>query len=334
LLLVAYLAIIANAQHTEAVCNVTELSWSFNSLQQSPCLVSAYLANPCSSDGDYDVVDIGPGFHYNPSDMPSVCECNTVVYNLFSACAACQNASIGPWTLYKENCTTTWPDGQYLLKIPEDTALPAWAYQQVEGTNRFNLTIAKSVGDVPENKTTPTSTSAQAQATNASGVSQPGKKSSVGPIVGGVVGGIAGILLIGTIFTFFVLRRQKRFSRGHTQQAQVTPYPSGSDSTSKVISNTKGGKGGSQSSNSAFLTGQQGHGSSMTSGSPQATMSQSTRSLFTVRPYNPDDPRTFPTGTELPSSPASSTGNPTLIGSALPLGMEVWRTDRDHRAEV
>ena len=94
-------------------------------------MCSTALLNHCNTILDYEVPKIGPGFHYDPSHDPSECECSTVMYNLYSAyptfsifterytydiynedaCALCQDGTNGPWTEYKENCTSSNKDG-------------------------------------------------------------------------------------------------------------------------------------------------------------------------------------------------------------------------------
>ena len=94
---------------------------------------------------DYDVPALlGPDYHYRPSLPPTICQCNSVAYNLYSqfylsaqlplsskhfsphsyvyltctclgACAACQNGTIGPWSTFAENCTKSWSDGQCVI---------------------------------------------------------------------------------------------------------------------------------------------------------------------------------------------------------------------------
>ncbi|KAG8702249.1 hypothetical protein FRC08_003613 [Ceratobasidium sp. 394] len=59
--LVVVAALAALQVKAEPRSNVTcvDQKWSFNSLQQSPCLVSAYLSAQCTSDNDWIVPEIG-----------------------------------------------------------------------------------------------------------------------------------------------------------------------------------------------------------------------------------------------------------------------------------
>jgi hypothetical protein len=85
------------------------LSKSFNSINQNPCLVAAYLestcnegsqssssrtpASPSSPRAEFNLPAIEPGNSYSgptTDDEKDLCKCNTVVYSLISACGACQ----------------------------------------------------------------------------------------------------------------------------------------------------------------------------------------------------------------------------------------------------
>jgi hypothetical protein len=86
---------------------------TFNSLDQDPCVVAAYLQSTCSGGCQYyylprvyepcrlvsfaafTVPALPPGYEYSGPDVPDgtdLCECNTVVYSLLSACDACQGS--------------------------------------------------------------------------------------------------------------------------------------------------------------------------------------------------------------------------------------------------
>jgi len=311
---------IANAQHTEAKCNVSSLTWSFNSLGQSPCLVAAYLGDPCSPDGDFDVPGIGPGFHYDPPDIPQVCDCSTVTYSLLSACALCQDADVSPWSTFTENCTarSVSPDGEYPFAIPFGTAIPNWAYQPIISSNRFNVTLARMVGDSPENSTSistsssesPTSTqpsfispspspssplSPTTSRTSGGTQTSPAHKSDAGVIAGSVVGGVAGLAIIGGLIAFFVIRDRKK-----TQQ-DLTPSVAYADD--RPISHYQNiGTSPSPLHSSRSMSEGQASPSWQPGGTPVSYANQTQpmyqpsmpASTIVPRPYNPDDPSTFP----------------------------------------
>jgi len=326
--------LVVDAQHTEAVCNVSSLSWSFNSLNQSPCIVAAYLGSPCAPNGNYDVPAIGPGLFYIPSQIPSICECSTVTYSLYSACAACQDALIDPWTLYTQNCSKTSPDGQYAFAIPPGTAIPKWAYQLVTSTNRFNLTLAQQVGDKPENITSvsPTITSSTVIPSTTAGVgggggggltstttgtnsspspsntSSKSKSTPIGAIVGGVVGGVGGLALIAGGLIFCLLRNKKKNEPTYDNRYLVQQVPDGRPM-------------------------------SIVTSSPQPANLSSGPPVYVPVPanpvqnklYDPEDPSTFP----VTPGPNWSTHEPTLIGaSTVPLSTEYNYYGHEPRVEV
>jgi len=198
-----------HGQQTEVVCDVLNLVWSFNSLHQSPCLVVAFLVSPCFANDDYDVPALTFGYAYGPSPTPTPCECTTVAYSLLSACGACQgDGLVGNWSDYSQNCTETSPDGQYNLAIPPGTAVPAWAFQQVEETDLFNLTLAQDVGDKPEK--------------TAEGLK--GNK-PISAIVGGVVGGVGGSVVIGTLLGLYLRRKRNQNTSKFDNSSDQTQRP-------------------------------------------------------------------------------------------------------------
>ncbi|KAI0721997.1 hypothetical protein C8T65DRAFT_775048 [Cerioporus squamosus] len=135
---------LVEAQRSDAVCT-SKHAWMLNSKGQTPCLVAAYLNLPC--------LDGGSGVM--PMKMPSqfciahdeVCECNTVLYALFQACQACQfdNGTVVNGHQYTHNCTQNNLKPSYPIDIPNETAVPAWAYQDVTATGLFNSTAASAV---------------------------------------------------------------------------------------------------------------------------------------------------------------------------------------------
>jgi len=252
-------ASIASGQETTAECSAPGSGWSFNSLLQSPCLVTAYLASPCASNGDYVVSSLNSTNFYLPSNHGDICECNSVVYSLFSACAACQNALIGSWSVYRLTCSTVdGMDGHYPMQVPAGTAIPRWAYQQVFGTNRFNVTLAQAVGDMPENSSTSStsSSSSMTQTINppASGDEKPSDTAGhhTGAIVGGVIAGV-GALIIGACLIFFLLHRKN----GSWDRFKMHRKPSGT-------------------------------------GGFDTIHTQTAASIVSPKHYDPDDPSTFP----------------------------------------
>ncbi|CAE6427089.1 unnamed protein product [Rhizoctonia solani] len=209
----------------------TEQTWSLNSAGWTPCLVSAYLSAQCTTDNSWGVPAIGTEGPYSPPNgtYANRCRCNSVQWNLLSACSMCQGGAAGTWQRWTVNCsstvTTTASQGGYPLAIPSGVLIPHWAYYDFTLSGVFNAVIA-SQQTGPESSAvgaaTPTGSSASAtgaSATTTNGVlvtstvipNDDNKKSSsnTGAIVGGVVGGIVGIALIAGI-GFIVIRKNKQ----------------------------------------------------------------------------------------------------------------------------
>jgi hypothetical protein len=253
-----------------------------NSKGQSPCIITAYLGGACYN-GQFSVPALAPGFvYYGPyTDEANQikCECNTVFYNIISACGLCQNSTIISWSQWNSNCTAP-SSGVFPPGIPAGTAVPQWAFQDVTASNMFNVTIAQLVGDNPESTATVQSTSSVAATTTSvaasltpspsvSGSNPPSSssKSNTGAIVGGVVGGVAGLaLLVGVAFAIFSIMRKKR---------QIPP--------------------------SAQFA-----GAPIAPVSPAYTATTFAPEMAQPKYYDPSDPSTFPT-TPDPTSPTFST---------------------------
>lgn len=204
------------SQVSPVVCNTSiDSRWSFNSLNQSPCTVAAYLGGVCNS-GNFTVTPLSVGQLYSgPTlDQANVCRCSSVFYSLVSACASCQGNIYLRWSLFNLNCTDgqNVPVGEFNKDIPEQTAVPHWAYQNVSVADTFDEQKAKSDSDAPESTAQPaptlTPTSTPPSATSNVG-SQ--KHTNVGAIVGGVIGGVVLIALLG--LSACLIRRRSKSSQ-------------------------------------------------------------------------------------------------------------------------
>ncbi|KAH9954751.1 hypothetical protein BGW80DRAFT_1258557 [Lactifluus volemus] len=188
---------------------------SYNSLHQNPCAVAAYLEGVCFG-GLFEIDPLPQGLHYTGPNagQGNLCQCNTVVYSLVSACGGCQG---GQWTLWSEwafNCTSEElsSNSTYPYSIPAGTRVPHWAYLNVQADN-WSATAAENTGDSPEG--TPSATTGTPKSTS---TSHAHSKSNTGQIAGGVVGGIAGIALLAA-FIFWYLRHRRR-----RREAQPSPF--------------------------------------------------------------------------------------------------------------
>ncbi|KAG8804401.1 hypothetical protein FRC16_008923 [Serendipita sp. 398] len=221
---------------TNATC-ATSFNWMNNSKGQSPCLVAAELQGQCSA-GIWTVPALphlpnGQRQAYNPPDASSrnICTCSWAVYNLMSACAACQDGGWVIWPLWTQNCIT--PDNLVSsqafpanIPVPGDTVIPAYAAKDPQTWTgaTFNATEARQAGagdatistsSTSAFSTGPTQSTSQTSTATSSGGGDP----PIGPIVGGVVGGILGIILIAVLATFLLC--PGRLTRRKVQQPET-----------------------------------------------------------------------------------------------------------------
>ncbi|KAF8136781.1 hypothetical protein EV363DRAFT_1320525 [Boletus edulis] len=202
------------AQTTAATC-LSSFSWMFNSKNQSPCQVAAYLQGACNG-GQFSIPALPNGTHYTGpyADEQNPCQCSSVTYNVISACGICQNHTIVNWSTWDFNCSTVYP-GVFAPGVPDGTAVPQWAFQDLTTSNAFNASLAEAVGDNPESTAShPQSTGSTLSTSTASGTasSSPtssGSKSNTGAIAGGVVGGVIGVALIAAVVVFFMMKKKR-----------------------------------------------------------------------------------------------------------------------------
>ncbi|KAJ7581076.1 hypothetical protein C8J56DRAFT_256273 [Mycena floridula] len=239
----------ATGQSTTAVCLAT-YSWASNSLKQSPCLVASYLETACLPNPAI-IPAVPPGNHYlGPNFLEAdPCKCSTVVYNLMSACGACQGRNWANWTTWALDCTTITIG--YPKAIPTAVTVPSWAYIDVTVTSTFdpvqaenNLTSSLTTSASPSSSSSFTFASVPTPSDSIGGpapVVAENSSSSVnaGAIAGGVVGGIAFIVLAALGFFAYSRRRKthevdnpstvydpdgKSFSRYGSPSTQPTPF--------------------------------------------------------------------------------------------------------------
>ncbi|KAI9446130.1 hypothetical protein H4582DRAFT_2052238 [Lactarius indigo] len=215
--LLSYLLIIgsARAQVGAPNCSDSSFAWSYNSLHQNPCWVAAYLSAVCNN-GTFILTSLLPQHYYtgpNGVDDGDSCKCNTVVYNLISACDACQGE---PWIPFPE-------------PVPNSTRVPQWAYIDSSISDNWNISTAQLAGINPEVTGTasifPTSTSTAAKSTSTSHHS-----SNAGAIAGGVVGGIICAVLIAGVIVWFTIRHRRARSSPYldsqgSEKEQSRPHP-------------------------------------------------------------------------------------------------------------
>ncbi|KAF9777882.1 hypothetical protein BJ322DRAFT_1025455 [Thelephora terrestris] len=214
--------------------------WANNSLAQNPCQVAGYLQAPCLGYSVYELEPLKPGSMYTEpgkNDTKGLrCGCNTVIYSLYSACDACQNATVKSWGEWNQNCDAVYV-AQYPFNIPSDTAIPRWAFIDFTESGNFNASAAQGVGRDPEAfgnvpvtlnlsstsssgklPTSPTSTRPSSTnslgpsgstSTNVNGINgATSDQDNVPAIVGGVVGGVVCLACFSLLLFWLHLRRR------------------------------------------------------------------------------------------------------------------------------
>jgi len=230
------LLVSVSAQNISSIaqCKST-YGWMNNSMNQSPCLVSAYLWAPCFG-GVYILPSVYPGYKYNvPGGHGNdTCTCSTVTYSMVAACALCQGALAGNWSIWSANCSKPSLE-TYTNTIPKGTVIPLWAYLDVISGNTLNVTKVELEAEVegftgvpgltPSTFTTTATatvtsisisstshTSSTSIFTSASSTASSGSSSSpshVGAIAGGAAGAFVALGVIGSAITMCRSRRHR-----------------------------------------------------------------------------------------------------------------------------
>ncbi|KAL0946688.1 hypothetical protein HGRIS_012875 [Hohenbuehelia grisea] len=239
---VLYNVCFVDAQATNAVC-AASFGWASNSLNQSPCLVAAYLQSACIP--NFSVPALPSGNHYfgPPPGGVNECSCSSVVYSLISACGACQNRTWADWGTWRTNCGAEVTNvGRFPRDIPGGTAVPGWAFMNISTTNNtFFPAVAQALVGTPEatgsakptaapspENTTPQTTlstlpsiSAAPSRSGATSTSH----SNAGAIAGGIVGGLAVIAIIAILAWWIITRRKTRIRSADFTMARPAPFP-------------------------------------------------------------------------------------------------------------
>ncbi|KAI0270212.1 hypothetical protein BGY98DRAFT_268172 [Russula aff. rugulosa BPL654] len=198
----------------------TSWEWSFNSLGQNACTVAAYMMSTCDG-GSFTVNPLQPGSMYGgPSDVgnSNFCICSTIGYSLISACAGCQGENWISWSQYVTNCTDTLPPSSFPNPIPSGTRVPQWALLDVTNENFWDFNKSYATGDSPEigpgtvlgASGSSVSVSASTTGSSNTGTSLPVREhsSNAGAIAGGVIAGIAAISILVAALLFYLRRRR------------------------------------------------------------------------------------------------------------------------------
>jgi len=267
----------------------SEWDWTFNSLNQNPCIIAAYLESACNN-GEASIYPLPQGWTYQGPSNPDLygddsCLCNTVTYSLLSACGACQGNDWVTWSEYVYNCTKTLPPSTFPSPVPAGTSVPQWALLDVTFENEWDSNKSLAIGDSPEIGpgslignpgsviTIPTGTFSTSAiftgvpSTDPSFFSSSGGSSpNMGAIVGGVVAAVAVIAI--AVLGFFYLRRRrtKAPTSAFVDEGASPPHNDGAAGRKLLDDSTD---------------------ASLSTPEIQASMAP-------MRVYNPNDPTTFP----------------------------------------
>jgi len=136
---------VAQSSQPLAQCTNSTYDWTFNSLGQSPCAITAILGGVCN-EGRFNVPPLpGPNFNYVGPGLgnDNACLCSSVFYSLLSACSLCQSARYYRWLAYTTNCSVSYP-GVFPFDIPTSTKVPHWAYLDVVRDDGFSPEVAQA----------------------------------------------------------------------------------------------------------------------------------------------------------------------------------------------
>jgi len=209
------------AQINASPCNGA-IHWTFNSLNQGPCVIAAYLLSTCNG-STYTLPPLpNNGLPYmGPTGVNGtiLCNCNTVIYSLISACDLCQGETWLSWSTYSTGCIEVLPPSSFPNPVPADTRVPQWALIDVTLENTWVESMAFAAGDSPEvgpgKMIGPydISVSASGTSSGSSSTARPTSKhtssnSNTGLIVGCVVGGMV-VISLAVAFGFFLGRHRR-----------------------------------------------------------------------------------------------------------------------------
>ncbi|KAF9459032.1 hypothetical protein BDZ94DRAFT_1062974 [Collybia nuda] len=242
---VAVSAIASSAAVQTANCSSTgtKYEWSFNLLQQNPCIIVSYLGSVCDPAG-FNIPPLPPNQVYlGPlKETTNDCRCSSVFYSLLSMCAFCQRRNYLSWSKYNQNCIIPHL-GVFPLKIPDDTAVPFYAYYNVSIDDTFNPHLAEAIADVISGPTTIFLTTTRAAIGPSWGPTwtdpthshfphiphhdgPPNSRSfNGGSIAGAVVGSIIFISLIALAIYWCIQRRKsERIMTFETDPRKISPF--------------------------------------------------------------------------------------------------------------
>ncbi|CUA72203.1 hypothetical protein RSOLAG22IIIB_00866 [Rhizoctonia solani] len=235
-------------------------TWWNNAQGANPCEVYQSVLDACG----YTVPSISNNVSYYPITSAQLCMCNTIAYNLGSACQDCQRGSTDQGILFSlyttggDSCIVT-PTSSLPTTVNPAQQIPEWALQDTS-TSFWSYIVSQSIA----NSTASTSAAATSTSTATMGVTETltlsdptasetaaplpstSKSTNAGAIGGGVAGGVVFLLVVIGLL-LFLRRRRAQNSRGKTETS-VGAIGGRSGSTSSESSLTESGKAPGSSS--------------------------------------------------------------------------------------
>ncbi|CAE6471415.1 unnamed protein product [Rhizoctonia solani] len=243
-------------------CDSNAPTWWNNAQGATPCDVYQSILDVCG----YTAPTLTPNESYYPVTVSQLCMCNTIAYNLGSACQDCQRGTTDQGILFA--LYTTGGDGCVapITSLPTSVnpaqQIPEWALQDTS-TSFWSYTGAQSIANSTATTTasatsTVTSTTTTMEVTETLTLSDPtasetatpspstSKSANAGAIGGGVAGGVVFLLLAIGLLLF--LRRRRAQNSHNDPGPGVGPIGARSGSTSSESSLTESGKAPGSSS--------------------------------------------------------------------------------------
>ncbi|KAH9976015.1 hypothetical protein BGW80DRAFT_75905 [Lactifluus volemus] len=130
---------IAEARHhhslTYPACNWHADRWTWNSNNQSPCLLAAAMLAACNN-GTYHIPSDSRYKFFTPDESSfsggDGCKCSTTTYSLLAACSQCQKGTWTTWAQYSSGCTNNaTAKASRTFPYPTPLNIPLWALRVI-----------------------------------------------------------------------------------------------------------------------------------------------------------------------------------------------------------
>ncbi|KAF9053421.1 hypothetical protein BJ165DRAFT_859010 [Panaeolus papilionaceus] len=142
LVILAILQTLVYCQAPMPVCsNNSTYNWLYNSAGVSPCTIMTSLFQVCDPSHYFPALPLGSEYGVILGvNSDNACICNSVFYEISSACAYCQGRTWRTWSEYKTNCSTIYVQN-FPYRLPGNTRVPSWAYVDVGESRQMILCL-------------------------------------------------------------------------------------------------------------------------------------------------------------------------------------------------